>query len=78
MKTKTKENWAVLYMRPDGWWVAGTDFKNQKEANECAREQLPDHVRWTAVKTESIVISDKSHKDGEGKVITKIPGVLDS
>lgn len=40
--------WKVYYLRPDGWWLAGSGFKSRSHAEECAKEQLPAHVRWVA------------------------------
>lgn len=39
-----EKKWAILYLRPDGWWVAGDGFESFHLAATCASEQLPDHV----------------------------------
>jgi hypothetical protein len=42
-------NFAVEYLRPDGWWSAGDGFSTEQLAEEAAREQLPEHVQWRVV-----------------------------
>lgn len=42
-------SFAVLYLRPDGWWIAGDGFESRDEAEEAAKEQLPENVTWQVV-----------------------------
>lgn len=43
---------AVEWLRPDGWVEAGRGWTNREDAESDAREQLPDHVLWRVVEVE--------------------------
>lgn len=36
--------WAVLYQRPDGWWMAGDGFETRGAALQAVNEQMAEHV----------------------------------
>jgi hypothetical protein len=36
--------YAVLYLRPDGWWIAGVGWVDRKKALADSEDQLPSHV----------------------------------
>lgn len=41
--------YAVQYLRPDGWWEAGRGWSNEDSAKRDAADQLPHNVRWRVV-----------------------------
>lgn len=41
--------WSVVYLRPDGWWVAGTGYGSRGEAMRAGRT-LPKPVMWRVTK----------------------------
>lgn len=43
------EGVTIIYLRPDGWWVAGSGFASVREARKLAKEQLPPNVKWKVV-----------------------------
>lgn len=51
--------YAILYLRPDGWWVAGDGWPDRKEAEEAAAEEIPpkpwcgDEKSWKVVESGS-------------------------
>lgn len=45
----SESTFAILYLRPDGWWVAGDGIGSREEAERLATEQLPEHVEWQVV-----------------------------
>lgn len=61
---------AILYLRPDGWWVAGGGFDSRDDAEECATAQLPDHVEWQVVGESTDlfeIASEQSQDSGRDK-----------
>lgn len=51
------KQWAVLYLRPDGWWIAGEGFPSRSLASECARGLLPESVR-----TKVVAVGSEEHR----------------
>jgi len=51
--------YAILYLRPDGWWIAGEGWDDKSEAEERADEEIPpkpwsgDGPSWKVVATDS-------------------------
>lgn len=35
------DTYAVIYIRPDGWWSAGAGFPNRYQAEKAAKEEWP-------------------------------------
>jgi hypothetical protein len=44
--------WVIIYLRPDGWWLAGRGWDTRDAARSDAREQLPGHVTRRVVRLE--------------------------
>lgn len=40
---------AVLYLRPDGWWIAGEGWTDKAKAAADAADQLPSNCRRKVV-----------------------------
>jgi hypothetical protein len=39
-----EKTYAVLYLRPDGYWIAGEGWASKTEAAKDSEDQLPAHV----------------------------------
>jgi hypothetical protein len=45
----TEKTYAILYLRPDGWWIAGEGWINKLQARVDAANQLRHNVRRKVV-----------------------------
>ena len=48
-RTQEQKPWAIVYLRPDGWWEAGRGWRTREAAWTDAKEQLPG-VKWRVVR----------------------------
>lgn len=40
------QDWAIIYLRPDGWWHAGDGFESEAEAREAAESHNWGSAPW--------------------------------
>lgn len=63
MKEKT---YKIVYLRPDGWWVAGEGWTNKEQAREDARTQMGKNSTWKVVPSDAKgFYTDFDEIDGE-------------
>ena len=57
-KTKTKKDkkkdYSIIYLRPDGWWNAGSGFKTRSEAVTAGEGHNFGHDMWGIVPTDNL------------------------
>lgn len=44
-------SYAIVYLRPDGWWVAGTGWTSPERAEEAAERSSVVRATWKVVKS---------------------------
>lgn len=49
--TRPAEEWAIIYRRPDGWWVAGEGFRSSDDAIDAALNDLVGSQTWRVVRS---------------------------
>ena len=48
-----RDDWGIVYLRPDGWWSAGTGFESEAEALEAAQEHNWRGSKWRVIPVKS-------------------------
>ena len=44
-------SFAIVYLRPDGWWVAGTGWRSPERAEEDAQQSSVVRTTWKVVRS---------------------------
>lgn len=58
--------YAILYLRPDGWWIAGEGWDDKNEAEERASEEIPPKP-WAAGEPSWKVVPVDSNEYNDAK-----------
>jgi hypothetical protein len=49
-----ERDWAILYLRPDGWWVGGEPFGSKREATAAAKRHNWRGSKWQVVASDEV------------------------